>query len=82
MNADPQPWLLSVSPSQSKCALCTVLHVSDRTVLPCREHVKGTDIESDWIDALVVGLDFLKAQSDDRKFAALKIDLFSELGSK
>ena len=56
--------------------------MSDRTVLPCREHVKGTDIESDWIDALVVGLDFLKAQSDDRKFAALKIVLFSELGSK
>lgn len=52
------------------------------TVAFLREHVKGTNIEPDWIDALVVGLDFLKTQSTDRKFAALKIVLFSELGCR
>ncbi len=47
-----------------------------------REHVKGTTIEADWIDALIVGLDFLKTESADRKLAALKIVLFSELGCR
>jgi hypothetical protein len=47
-----------------------------------REHVKGTNIEADWIDALIVGLDFLKTESADRKLAALKIVLFSELGCR
>jgi hypothetical protein len=47
-----------------------------------REHVKGTNIEADWIDALIVGLDFLKTESADRKLSALKIVLFSELGCR
>jgi len=45
-----------------------------------REHVKGTQHEGDWIDAVVVALDFLKRASENRKFSALKIVLFSELG--
>jgi len=45
-----------------------------------REHVKGTDKEGDWIDAVVVALDFLKTASEQKKFSALKIVLFSELG--
>ncbi len=44
--------------------------------------MKGTNIEADWIDALIVGLDFLKTESADRKLAALKIVLFSELGCR
>jgi len=45
-----------------------------------REHVKGTQKDGDWIDAVVVALDFLKTASEIKKFSALKIVLFSELG--
>jgi hypothetical protein len=54
----------------------------DIILISFREHVKGTNIEADWIDALIVGLDFLKTESADRKLAALKIVLFSELGCR
>jgi len=49
-----------------------------------REHVKGTHKDGDWIDAVVVALDFLKTASEEKpekkKFSALKIVLFSDLG--
>ena len=45
-----------------------------------REHVKGTEKEGDWLDAVVVALDFLKTASEQKKYSALKIVLFSELG--
>jgi len=45
-----------------------------------REHVKGTQKDGDWIDAVVVALDFLRSASERKKFTALKIVLFSELG--
>jgi len=45
-----------------------------------RNHVKGTQNESDWIDAVVVALDFLRTASVNKKYSALKIVLFSELG--
>jgi len=51
------------------------------TVTYLREHVVGTDLETDWLDALVVALDFLKVNSEGRKLTALKIVLFSELGT-
>jgi len=45
-----------------------------------REHVKGSQNEGDWLDAVVVALDFLRTASEKKKFSALKIVLFSELG--
>eukprot|EP00090_Calanus_glacialis_P024754 TRINITY_DN38449_c0_g1_i1.p1 TRINITY_DN38449_c0_g1~~TRINITY_DN38449_c0_g1_i1.p1 ORF type:complete len:720 (-),score=286.57 TRINITY_DN38449_c0_g1_i1:59-2218(-) len=50
------------------------------TISYIREHVKGTQNDGDWIDAVVVALDFLKTASENKKFSALKIVLFSELG--
>jgi len=51
------------------------------TVKYLQQHVEGTNVESDWIDAVVVALDFLKSQTEGRKFTALKIVLFSDLGT-
>jgi len=45
-----------------------------------REHVQGTNLEPDWLDGLIVALDFLKGASENKKYSALKIVLFSELG--
>ncbi len=41
-----------------------------------REHVQGTDVESDWLSAMIVGLDAIKTATDGGKFQALKIVLF------
>jgi len=45
-----------------------------------RQHVQGTQVEADWVDALIVALDLLKRKSDEKKYGALKIVLFSDLG--
>ena len=37
-------------------------------------------MEPDWLDALIVALDFLRSASETKKYSALKIVLFSELG--
>jgi len=50
------------------------------TVTYIREHVKGTQNDGDWLDAVIVALDFLRTASENKKFSALKIVLFSELG--
>jgi len=50
------------------------------TVTYIRNHVKGTQNETDWLDAVVVALDFLRTASANKKYSALKIVLFSELG--
>jgi len=47
-----------------------------------REHVQGTDVESDWLSAMIVGLDAIKTAADGGKFQALKIVLFSDLGGE
>jgi len=52
------------------------------TVKYLQQHVEGTDVESDWIDAVVVALDFLKTETEGKKYSALKIVLFSDLGTK
>jgi len=52
------------------------------TVTFLREQVDGSAAQGDWIDALVVALDFLKGQTEGKKFTALKIVLFSELGGR
>ena len=41
-----------------------------------REHVHGTDIESDWLSAMIVALDAIKTATDGGKFEALKLVLF------
>ena len=50
------------------------------TVAFLKEQVVGSDAQGDWLDALVVACDFLKNETDGKKFSALKIVLFSELG--
>jgi len=50
------------------------------TVSFLREQVRGSEVPGDWVDALVVACDFLKSESERKKFSALKIVLFSELG--
>ena len=45
-----------------------------------REHVSGTNLEPDWMDGVIVALDFLKTASENKKYTALKIVLFSEVG--
>ena len=45
-----------------------------------REHVTGTSLEPDWMDGVIVALDFLKSASENKKYSALKIVLFSEVG--
>ena len=43
---------------------------------PPPPQVEGSAVQGDWIDALVVSLDFLKGQTEGKKFTALKIVLF------
>ena len=50
------------------------------TVAFLKEQVAGSDAQGDWLDALVVACDFLKNETEGKKFTALKIVLFSELG--
>ena len=50
------------------------------TVAFLKEQVAGSDAQGDWLDALVVACDFLKNETEGKKFSALKIVLFSELG--
>ena len=45
-----------------------------------REHVTGTELEPDWLSAVVIAMTVLKQASDEKKYSALKIVLFSELG--
>lgn len=45
-----------------------------------REHVSGTSLEPDWMDGVIVALDFLKSASENKKYSSLKIVLFSEVG--
>jgi len=45
-----------------------------------RDHVSGTSLEPDWMDGVIVALDFLKSASEIKKYSALKIVLFSEVG--
>ena len=45
-----------------------------------REHISGTNMEPDWMDGVIVALDFLKNASENKKYSALKIVLFSEVG--
>ena len=50
------------------------------TVAFLRDQVAGSDAKGDWVDALVVACDFLKNETEGKKYTALKIVLFSELG--
>ncbi|XP_023334987.1 X-ray repair cross-complementing protein 5 [Eurytemora carolleeae] len=50
------------------------------TVKYLREHIVGTEVEGDWVDGLVVALDFLRRESEGKKYTTLKIVLFSDLG--
>ena len=49
-----------------------------------RSHVEGTQVEADWLDSVIVAMDLLKRIQEERdakkKFSALRIFLFSELG--
>jgi len=49
-----------------------------------REHVQGTGVEADWLDSVIVALDLLRTAQEERdpkkKFSALRIFMFSELG--
>ena len=41
-----------------------------------RKHIEGTGVEGDWVDAMIVALDFLKTSTEDKKYSARKIVLF------
>ena len=49
-----------------------------------RSHVEGTQVEADWLDSVIVAMDLLRTAQEGRdpkkKFSALRIFLFSELG--
>ena len=49
-----------------------------------RSHVEGTQLEADWLDSVIVAMDMLRTAQEQReakkKFSALRIFLFSELG--
>ena len=49
-------------------------------ILICiREHIVGTEVEGDWVDGLVVALDFLRRESEGKKYTTLKIVLFRNI---
>jgi len=50
------------------------------TITYLRKHIEGTGVEGDWVDAMIVALDFLKTSTEDKKYSARKIVLFSDLG--
>jgi len=52
------------------------------TIQYLREHVEGGRLPGDWVDAVVVALHCLREESQDKKFSALKIVLFSDLGGE
>lgn len=39
----------------------------------------GTEVEGDWVDGLVVALDFLRRESEGKKYTTLKIVLFRNI---
>ena len=43
-----------------------------------REHVVGTGVEADWVDGLVVALDYLRRETEGKKYTTLKIVIFRE----
>ena len=49
-----------------------------------REDVAGTEVEADWLDSVIVALDVLRNAQEEKdpkkKFSALRIFMFSELG--
>merc|ERR1719225_1814543 len=49
-----------------------------------RSHVEGTQVEADWLGSVIVAMDLLRtaqeARDPKKKFSALRIFLFSELG--
>ena len=44
------------------------------------KHIEGSDIEGDWLDAVVVALNFLKEETEGTKCRNKKIVLLSDLG--
>ena len=41
----------------------------------CREHVRGTNVESDWLNAVTVALDAMKTASSAKKYEVMKLVL-------
>lgn len=44
------------------------------------KHIEGSDVEADWLDAVVVALNFLKEETEGTKCRNKKIVLLSDLG--
>ena len=44
-----------------------------------REQVRGSDVPGDWVDALVVGWDFLKSESERKMEVRGRIGMKMEL---
>ena len=44
------------------------------------KHIEGSDFEGDWLDAVVVALNFLKEETEGTKCRNKKIVLLSDLG--
>ena len=45
-----------------------------------REHVTGSDMETDWLDGVTVACDVLKNASDNKPYCEMQIVLISDLG--
>jgi len=66
------------------------IRVSERGYVPVdwdmldfvRQQIHGTNEQSDWSDALIVGLDTLNTVRENKKYEALKLVLISDLGGE